>query len=659
MVWSSYQQGGEALFRIITYDWLTVSREEGLFASVDLVVGDRVIFFGELWSLAPAVHRLLLAALKGHLAVLDFDEVSLDEVLFPCGWSQEQMCPRLADFSVRIEGNEVVLADFYHISNHFPETDLEEYVLRKEFRMPYVKFASEVINLAEQVKANLQSPEQIKDEDTERWTREFCQEISSLVNRVKMKMSGYHSLREESDPVFWLLQGEEERLVHFLRTNITTGIEQALNPILQLLHDPNEAKRFLGVKFFQKVQGRLMPIKNRLVEMLGDSSPAVRYAAIRALEKAPYAQIVPPILELFCTMEQSHWPLLRDVCAMISKYLGQRQLQLELIELLAEGSDLARRRILFLLSEKERTFPIFRRPLINLLKDPDCSEEVLHWAGTVLSRYPGREVDRVFADIVESEGYSWEMRQQCTAYLPRTKKNVQMLNRLLYQTDVPLTFLCAVIEQLGVIGGEEVIDQLFTLTEKSGWPEEVRRTTIWTIFSLIDGGDSTKVYDILGHRINLGVLAEEPRITAETNNLTMTTKQRSQWVLLKILLNRQEAEIIRGTVAGCLDRLTNPDLVRILLRLVQDSQEKYLVRANALHALERIMEHGDFTPLKVLQEMSKSFSSIQKGLTPVPMYSANGNFDSGVAFAILLEAVIARIEANRIIHYAEEAKDGG
>ena len=111
-----------------------------------------------------------------------------------------------------------------------------------------------------------------------------------------------------------------------------------------------------------------------------------------------------------------------------------------------------------------------------------------------------------------------------------------MLNRLLYQTDVPLPFRCAVIEQLGVIGGEEVIDQLFTLTAQSGWPEEVRRTTIWTIFSVIDGGIN-KVYDILGHRLGVWRKASysEPARLADR-------QERSQWGLLKILLNRQEAE---------------------------------------------------------------------------------------------------------------------
>ncbi len=644
------------MFRIITYDWLTVSREDGLFASVDLIIGERVFFFGELWSLAPAVHRLLLAALKGHQAVLDFEDIALDEVLFPCGCTQEQLCPRLADFSVHFEGNEVVLSDFYHISSHFPENDLEEYVLRQEFRLPYVEFASEILKIAEQVLAHLQKPVSAPEgEETQDWTREYIQEISSLINRVKMKISSCPALTEEADPVTWLLRGEEEKVVHFLRNNIPSGTEAALQQILQLLHDPVEARRFLGVKFFQKVQGRLLPIKNRLVEMLDEPSPAVRYAVIRALEDAPAAQIVPPIMKLFCTMEPAHWPLFRDVCALISQYLNQRKLQIKLVEILYEGPDLARRRILFLLAENERIFPVFRRPLIELLQDPTHSEEVLHWAATVLSRYPGREVDRVFGLIVESDSFSWETRQQCIAYLPRTKKNVRMLNRLLYQTDVPLPFLCAVIEQLGVIGGEEVIDQLFTLTEQSGWPEEVRRTTIWTIFSVIDGGDSSKVYDILGHRINLGVLAEEPRIIASTPSLTPTARERSQWVLLKILLNRQEAEIIRGTVAGCLDRLTNPDLARILLKLVQDPHEKYLVRANALHALERIMEQGDYAHLKVLQEMKRTGSFIQKGLTSVPMYSASGDFDPGVAFAVLLEAVVARLEAKLLHPTLEEA----
>ena len=156
---------------------------------MDLIVGERVFFFGELWSLAPAVHRLLLAALKGHHAVLDFEEIALDEVLFPCGCTEEQLCPRLADFSVRFEGNEVVLSDFYHISSHFPENDLEEYVLRQEFRLPYVEFASEILKIAEQVLATQNPVPRTRREGDARVDQEYVQEISSLINRVKMKIS--------------------------------------------------------------------------------------------------------------------------------------------------------------------------------------------------------------------------------------------------------------------------------------------------------------------------------------------------------------------------------------------------------------------------------------------------------------------------------------
>ena len=597
--------------------------------------------------MVPAAHRLLQSALKGRVAVLENEEVDLNEVVFPCGCTPEQICPRLADFSVQIEGNEVILSDFYYIGNHFPKIEIENYVYREVFKLPYFRFATEAVKLAEQVLVNYEALIQNEEEELSLWIKDYCTKISFLINRVKMKLSSYNGLAIASDTVSFLLRGQEDKALQKMGEENHSDKNEGLTPILELLQDPMESRRFLGIRFFRQFRGCLTPLNRKLLEILPESSPAVQYAIIKTLEEAPYEQIISPILDFFCNQEELTWPLIRDLTGLIAKYLNRCQLQNLMVERLTEGKETTQQRILYLLSEQERIFPAFRRPLINLLREEKNAEDVLRWAGTVLARYRGREVDRVFADLVANEAFSWEIRQQCVAYLPRTLKNIRLLSRYLRQREIPVRFLCAVIEQLGIIGGEETIEPLISLIETPEEPEEVRRTAIWTLFMLMDGGNPSQIYDILGHCIDLGPLIEEPRVlsvSVSAEPIQALTRMRVQWVMFKLLFNRQETELVRATIAGCLDRLVDPQTVKILLRLVQDPQEKYLVRANALHALERTMVQGDLAPLPVLQEMSKSFGVICKGTMPIPMYGINGNFDPMVAFALLLEGVIARVE---------------